>query len=57
LDEIVFSICPTIFHPDYVVGVQFLSIKQVFSAYWAFPVLVIRHFVHFGAFCPICFTI
>jgi hypothetical protein len=39
-----FCLCP-VFHPYFVMGVRFLSIKQVFAAYGAFPVLGLGDFV------------
>jgi hypothetical protein len=37
----------SVFHPNLVMGVQFFSVEQVFTAYWTFPILVDRHIIEF----------
>lgn len=40
VNKIVNPILPAVFYCNSMVGVQFLSINDMFLAYWAFPILV-----------------
>jgi hypothetical protein len=38
--KVIAKVCTSIFYLDYVVGMQFFDLKQVFSTHWAKPILI-----------------
>jgi hypothetical protein len=47
VNKVLGLVCSSIYHPIFVMSVQFFSIEQVFTAYWTFPILVNRHIIEF----------
>lgn len=55
--KVIYLVCASIFYLNYVVGMQFFSVKQVFSTHWHFQFWFFATIKMFRPFSPIGFTV